>query len=91
MEWCEGYLYMLVFEVSAWSNLLTMQMCGFEAESYHRSHRSFYGICVKSRHVRPLYLGPLLSEVFNSIEVRFLMALVQWCSCFLFSPMATTK
>ena len=23
--------------------------------------------------------------VFNGIEVRFLMALVQWCSCFLFS------
>ncbi len=22
------------------------------------------------------------SEVFSSIEVRFLMALVQWCSCF---------
>ncbi len=40
------------------------------------------------------FLKILWSEVFDSIEVRFLMALVQWCSCFLFSdtqcPRSTT-
>ena len=29
--------------------------------------------------------GRCLLVVLNGIEVRFLMALVQWCSCFLFS------